>query len=98
MATEQEIIAKVVAHMQRNGGSNSDWYAGVTADPKVRLFSDHGVHQDGDAWIYEPAESEAAARTVESYLINTLATDGGPGGGTNPRYVYAYKKNEHTKP
>lgn len=97
MASEQEIKAKITDYMQK-GGTPSSWYVGVASDPKSRLFSDHGVQEKGDLWIYEPADSEAAARNIESYFIKTLGTDGGPGGGTNPRYVYAYEKNAHTKP
>lgn len=98
MASEQEIRAKITDYMQKGGGSNSDWYVGVTVDPKSRLFSDHGVEENGDLWIHEPADSEAAARNVEAYFVNTLGTDGGTGGGTNPKSVYAYKKNAHTNP
>jgi hypothetical protein len=63
------------------------------------LFNGHGVHEKGDWWILRQAQSSASARNIEAYFVNTLGTDGGPGGGDkNAAYVYAYKKAAHTTP
>ena len=97
--TEEQIKTDIKEHIKKRGGTYSGWYVGIAADPKDRLFNDHGVHENGDAWIYREAESTRAARSVEEYFIDTLGTDGGSGGGgPNTKSVYAYKKNSHTDP
>ena len=92
------IINDIKNHISKNGGSYSDWYVGIATNPKDRLFQDHNVNQNGDAWIFRQAESESIAREIEDYFVNTLNTDGGTGGGDNPDSVYAYKKKSHTDP
>jgi hypothetical protein len=99
VATQQDIISDIKAHIQKGGGRYRDWYVGITENPRHRLFNDHGVHEKGDWWIYRQASSAAAARRIEDYFVNTLGTDGGLGGGDEDAvYVYAYKKNSHTRP
>lgn len=99
MASEAEIKAEMKAYIDKHGGPDSSWYAGIAADPKDRLFNDHGVHEKGDVWIHHPCASADIARSVEDYLINTLGCDGGGGGGDeNTTAVYAYKKSSHTDP
>ena len=99
MASEAEIKAEIKEYMDKWGGSYASWYAGIAADPRVRLFNDHGVHEKGDAWIHRPCGSADIARSAEDYLINTLGCAGGGGGGDeNTKQVYAYKKSSHTNP
>lgn len=77
-----------------------NWYVGIASDPQVRL-REHGVDPVPTApwWICRDAGSEAGARRAESWFLNTLGTDGGPGGGdSGTRYVYAYRKTWQTKP
>ena len=49
---KQKIILDIKSYVAKNGGAYSQWYIGVTADPKQRLFNDHAVKETGDAWIY----------------------------------------------
>ncbi len=94
-----EIVAEFNGYMAKTGGASRDWYVGIAADPKDRLFNDTAVREQGDAWIYDDAGSSAVARQVEKHFIEVLGTDGGDGGGSvATRYVYAYKKAYHTKP
>jgi len=96
---EAEIKQEIKNHMQECGGSYSDWYVGISSDPRKRLFEEHKVREKGDAWIYRQAYNNESARNVEQYFINVLGTDGGSGGGDESSvYVYAYKKNNHTEP
>ncbi len=97
--SEQQIKSDIKEHIQKDGGGYRAWYVGISKDARDRLFNGHGVHENGDWWIYRQAESSNAARNVESYFVNTLNTDGGTGGGDEKAdYVYAYKKNSHTAP
>ena len=95
--TKESIKTDIKAHIQKCGGSYSDWYIGIASDPKQRLFNDHNVDEKNGAWIYQEAESSSAAREVEEYFVNTLGTDGGSGGGDySTKHVYAYKKTSST--
>ena len=97
--SEEEIKSDIEAYVLKGGGSYSAWYVGISKDARDRLFNGHGVHEKGDWWIYSQAQSSAAARNVEVYFVNTLNTDGAPGGGDKDAdYVYAYKKAAHTTP
>ena len=94
-----QIVTKIIEYVASNGGSYSDWYAGIASDPKDRLFNSHGVQEHSGVWIYAPADSSQAARDAEQHLISRLGTDGGPGGGDlSTTWVYAYKKTYGTKP
>jgi hypothetical protein len=74
----------------------SEWYVGVAADPRDRLFNGHAVNEQTDKWIYDWCSTSAEAREIEQYFIGQ-GTQGGPGGGdTTTRSVYAYKVASHT--
>lgn len=95
---KQTITNEIKNHISEGGGAYSDWYVGISKNPRERLFQDHNVDEKKDAWIIRQAESESIAREIEDYFVNTLKTDGERGGGDNPDSVYAYKKKSHTDP
>ena len=96
--TRDSIIRDITKYMEEFGGYYSDWYVGIASSPKERLFDAHNVEKDGgNGWIYLEADTESIAREVESYFINQKKTRGGTGGGTYPRYVYAYKITSDTR-
>ncbi len=98
MASEAEIKAEMKAYIDKHGGPDSSWYAGIAADPKDRLFSDHGVDKDNGAWIFHTSSTADEARRIEKYLI-ALGCDGGGGGGdAATKAIYAYKKTPNTNP
>ncbi|WP_142847441.1 hypothetical protein [Telmatospirillum sp. J64-1] len=93
------IIAEIEHHIDKHGGIYTDWFVGYTATPKKRLFTDHGVRQNGDAWIARRALDDLQAREVEEYFRSVrrcggVATSGNP----DAVYVYAYLRKRHTKP
>ena len=90
--TTREITDYIVSW----GGNYSEWYVGIASNPRDRLFSDHNVNENNDAWIYRDVGSSNAARQVETYFLD-LGCQGGSGGGDySTRYVYAYKIDSHT--
>ena len=96
-STAIEIIQAIQSHVAKRGGDWWEWYVGIAADAEDRLFSDHNVRREGDAWIYKKARTSRVARDVEAYLIETHCAQGGPGGGDeNTRTVYAYRTADHT--
>jgi hypothetical protein len=104
--SEEEIESDIKAYIQRSGSGYRAWYVGISKDARDRLFRGHGVHEkgdwwifQGDSWIFRRAQSSTAARNIEAYFVNTLDTNGAPGGGDKDAdYVYAYKKAAHTTP
>jgi hypothetical protein len=91
MATAQGVFDFLNAYIKKNPQSkNSDWYVGIAADPKDRLFVGHSVDQANGIWAYEKADSNAIARQVEK-AYHDAGYSGGPGGGDDKTiWVYAY--------
>jgi hypothetical protein len=96
-AAMSKILDDILNYIRQNGGDFSQWYCGVAADPKDRLFTGHGVQEKGGLWIYSgDLGSDDAARRVEQHFLD-LGCKGGPGGGDqDSRYVYAYKITSQT--
>ena len=94
----QTAYDKIVAHINKQGGSYSSWYAGITSDWEGRLFGDHQVPRK-DYWrTVHQCFTDTDARYVERALLN-LGCDGGSGGGDlSTVYVYAYLMGPQTNP
>lgn len=94
------IINDITTHAQESGASKwNEWYVGISADARDRLFNGHGVKEQGDWWIFRQAISSSEARAVESHFVNKFGADGGTGGGDDTAdMVYAYRKAGHTRP
>lgn len=91
------IIDEIMKHMSVSGHQYSNWYVGITSDPRKRLFEEHNVSETLSRWIYRKAQSNIDARDIEKYFVETLKTDGGSGGGDNlSSFVYAYLKTPYT--
>lgn len=96
--TKEQIIIDINRYILKDGSDFRNWYVGISASPRERLFNGHGVQEDSDAWIYHEAPSSLIARDVEDYFINVAGTQGGGGGGdVSSRSVYAYKIKPHTR-
>ncbi|MEM9064030.1 MAG: hypothetical protein AAGB51_00910 [Planctomycetota bacterium] len=97
MPTTSSVASEIDAHIHKCGGGYQSWYIGIAADPRARLFADHNVAENGDAWIFRDAGTDAAARQIEDHFLR-LGCRGGDGGGSSAtKYVYAYKINSHTR-
>ncbi|NQT81050.1 MAG: hypothetical protein HQ555_11755 [Candidatus Aminicenantes bacterium] len=95
----QEIIDDIKEHIDKSRFPYSSWYVGISKDARDRLFNGHKVNEKDAWWIYRQASSTQTAREIEDYFVNTLGTDGGPGGGDEDAdMVYAYKKESYTEP
>lgn len=94
---KQTIVSDIKSYASVHGGPYSQWYIGIAATPRHRLFNDHGVAEHGGAWIYRECPSSAVAREIEELFIG-LGMQGGSGGGdSTTKYVYAYKITQTTK-
>ena len=99
MAKSSEIIVMdILEFIQLEGGHPKTWYVGVTDDAQGKLFDEHQVHYQSDAWIYRTALSDMEAQRVEEYFLE-YGLDGRKGGRHQDyRMVYAYRKGISTKP
>ena len=96
-SNKQTIVSDIKSYVANNGGDYSQWYIGIAASPRQRMFNDHAVRETGDAWIYGECVSSAVAREIEDYFI-CLGIKGGPGGGDSAsRFIYAYRITSSTK-
>jgi hypothetical protein len=99
MAKSSEIIVmEMLEFIQREGGHPKTWCVGVTNDPRRRLFDEHQVHYQNDAWIYRTVASEGEAQHVQAYFLEFGLAEGEEGWRPGACMVYAYRKNIHTEP
>ncbi len=96
----QQIKYDILAYIKEFGGDFSDWYVGISADPKKTMFEEHRVHQDNDIWLYKQALTFTACKTIQDYFLQILKTDGIAitEGDEDTDCVYLYKKSERTDP
>ena len=90
------IIMEILQFIYREGGNPKTWYIGVTHDPRQRLFDEHQVDYQNDAWIYRIATSESEALQVQSYFLEYGLAEGEEGWRPGACTVYAYRK--HAEP
>ena len=94
----QTIVNEIGAHIQKQGGAHSNWYAGITEDISDRLFGAHQVPRKDHWYAYRRATTASAARSAEKALLD-WGCDGGTGGGDDDAiFVYAYLKTAKTNP
>jgi len=86
---ENEIIRDIEDIVKRTKGKYSIWYIGITNDPKRRRKEHEEENKNTKAWRDWKADTEAIARSVESYF-KKKGMDGGTGGGENPTFVYIF--------
>lgn len=95
---ESSVVNDIVGYIRKTNTPLAEWYVGIAEDAQARVFEGHGVNKDRDYWIYRECFTADAARRVEQYFITNYQTDGGSGGGSDAsRFVYAYKKERHTR-
>lgn len=95
--SKSDIITDIQRHIADCGGAMKTWYVGIAENPRDRLFDDHSVDEENDAWIYHPAASSNVAREIEQYFLDRGAQGGSGGGSTNSKSVYAYRVTAHTR-
>ena len=97
---DQQNKYEILAYIKEFGGEFSDYYVGVSNDPKKSLFTVHNVNPTNDPWLYKQALTLQAAKTAQSYFINRLKVDGIQPSDLNEDTdcVYVYKKSKQTNP
>ena len=88
---------EILSYVHSLGGNYSDWYCGIAADARDRLFNGHRVSEKSGHWIFRNFGNSEVGRSIEKYLIESLGFDGGSGGGDlSTVFVYAYRKTADT--
>ena len=96
MNTVQGAFDFLVGYITQHGGIYSQWYAGIAANPKNRLFSGHGLTEQG-VWAFDFVPTSEQARQVEQALFKR-GCDGGSGGGdATSNGIYVYGKTSATR-
>ncbi|HPF98774.1 MAG TPA: hypothetical protein PLE77_01815 [Kiritimatiellia bacterium] len=90
MKTAQQVYDSLVAYLRRFSNPASAWYAGIAADPRERLFVEHGVDENNGQWAYDTCSTADDARAVEAALIKLGCKGGGGGGDNTTRSCYVY--------
>jgi len=97
--SRSEIIDDIEDFIERNGGAFAEWYVGVAASPKLKLFKLHKLKDKGDVCISRRARDEYEAHEVAEYF-RTIRKTKGPAGQPDETClcVYSYKMKSHTRP
>lgn len=95
--SKEEIIEDIEDHIANRGGDLDEWYVGIAAKPRERLFDDHSVDEDNGFWIHRRASSDSVAREIEQYFLDQGAQGGTGGGDEDTTAVYAYKITSSTR-
>ncbi|MYA37111.1 MAG: hypothetical protein F4193_06940 [Candidatus Dadabacteria bacterium] len=91
------IIEEIQRYITNRGGDLREWYVGIAANPRERLFDDHSVNKQNGTWIFRTAESSTVAREIEQYFLERGARGGSGGGSINSMSVYAYRVTAQTR-
>ncbi len=97
MYAEQQIMNEVMVHMGKYSVKYQDWYAGIAADPKEKLFNGHGVKESGDAWIFRRCVNNNAAREIERHFVKKGCKGGSVDEEKETLFFYAYMMQPHTR-
>ena len=96
--TAVQAAADLVAYMKQCGTRYySEWYVGITCDIEDRLFGDHNVNRNTDAWIWRRTGGDSMAREAESSFHASGCKGSHGGGGSDCVFIYAYRISQTTK-
>ena len=95
----QQVKYEFLAYIKEFDSTFSNWYVGLSDQPKIALFDLHGVRDAEDPWLYKQLLTNRAARTVQDYFIDHLKTAGARGveQSEDVDCVYLFKIAAHTR-
>ena len=92
----KDIIRDITEFMIVRGGYYYQWCAGITSEPRKRLFEDHHLDGARDVWISRDRGSETTAREVECHFLQSGCQESTRVGEPPSTHVYLYKISKHT--
>jgi hypothetical protein len=95
----QQAKYELLAYIKEFDPAFSNWYVGVSGDPKRSLFECHGVQDAHDPWLYKQLLTNRAARTVQEYFVRQLGASGTSTAEDSEDHdcIYLYKIAAHTR-
>lgn len=95
----QQVKYEFLAYIKEFDPRFSNWYVGISDNPRRTLFETHGVRDASDPWLYKQLLTFRAARTVQAYFTEHLKTRGHVPAALSEDLdcVYLYKIDEHTR-
>lgn len=91
------LVAQLEGHLGAHPGPRSAWFVGVARDPRRRLFAEHAVRVEDDAWAWIAAPTETLARAAAHYF-HELGYPGALTFALDARVVYVYRRTAWTRP
>ncbi|HEY9215998.1 MAG TPA: hypothetical protein VIQ29_24465 [Ancylobacter sp.] len=87
----QQIKFEFLMYIKEFGGKAGEWRIGIATDAAAALFNDNAVDAERDIWLWKPALTPAAARSVYHYMTQQFHVPpvGEEGEGT---CVFLFKK------
>jgi len=90
----QQIKFDCLTYIKEFGARMDEWVIGMADDPEKALFDACGVDQVRDIWLWKPALSPAAARTVIDFMTIRYQVNPAPGfdAGRVGHCIFMFKK------
>ncbi|MBC7208888.1 MAG: hypothetical protein H5U27_20620 [Methyloversatilis sp.] len=90
----QQIKFECLTYIKEFGARMDEWSIGMADDPEHALFGLCGVDPERDIWLWKPALSVNAARTVVDFMtgryrLHPARASSAPGG----RCVFMYRRS-----
>lgn len=94
-----DIVREIERFVESRGSAPEQWYVGICADARARLFGAHQVLPETGDWIHRVTPSDDVARAVELRL-RAAGMDGSTSTDDDPcgMAVYCYRKTRNTRP
>lgn len=89
----QQIKFEFLMYIKEFGGRAADWRVGLAADAPAALFGAQKVDPDADVWLWKPALSAAAARTVFRYMTEQFHVPAAEG-ATDGACVFLFRRRD----
>lgn len=91
----QQIKFDCFSYIKEFGARMEDWTIGMAEDPEQAMFDTLGIDRDRDIWLWKPAMTPVAARTVVDFMVGRYRLDPAPGFGPGRagRCVFMYRRS-----
>ena len=93
MYSVQQIKFDCLAYIKEFGAEPAEWNAGACRDPKLWLNGD-AVDAERDIWLWKPAVSPVAARTVLRFLAERMGVRMTAADEPDGACVFLYRKRD----
>ncbi|MCP3924285.1 MAG: hypothetical protein GY714_17050 [Desulfobacterales bacterium] len=90
-------VSSFISCMRIFGGSNRNWYVGLTNDPKHSFLNIHNVDIEEIGWILSERSPIHQIDFVKSYLIQIGCINNPDLDMHDPDQIYLYQIRENTR-